>query len=204
MSGGESSSGVDNLGVDAGGGRGPVHVGRRRAIGWVLLGLLVAGCGWIRFVGLSERGLFGSDVVYYTNLAERWVEGDRVYSLGGRRAVYRPAVLGLFAASFEVLGVEDDSIKRLNAAVDTVNVTLVFLVVWGLAGRFWPAWTSALVYGLAPLAIFVARLELTHAISTFFMLLTVAAALAWRRTLDGGRPWRRRAALAAVGVASAL
>ncbi|MEO1366739.1 MAG: hypothetical protein AAFX50_06150, partial [Acidobacteriota bacterium] len=204
MSGGESSSGADVAGVDARGDRGPGVVRRRRAARWALLALVVLGCGWIRFVGLAERGLFGSDVVYYTNLAERWVEGDRVYSLGGRRAVYRPAVLGLFAASFGVLGVEDDSIKRLNAAVDTANVILVSLVVWGLAGRFWPAWTSALVYGLAPLAIFVARLELTHAISTFFMLLTAAAALVWRRTLDGGRPWRRRAALTAAGMASAL
>ncbi|MEO1087001.1 MAG: hypothetical protein AAFY88_22425, partial [Acidobacteriota bacterium] len=133
-----------------------------------------------------------------------WVEGDRVYSLGGRRAVYRPAVLGLFAASFGLLGVEDDSIKALNAAVDTANVLLVFAVVLGLARRFWLAWGSALAYGLAPLAIFVARLELTHSISTFFLLLTVAAALGWHRLLDGGAKWLRRNALAAVGGASAL
>ncbi|MEM1179408.1 MAG: hypothetical protein AAGM22_13745 [Acidobacteriota bacterium] len=217
MSGGESSSGPVDPGtireVPAGEALGPAPgearsrpewftVDRRVAAGALLL--LVLACGWVRFTGLSERGLFGSDVVYYTNLAERWTEGDRVYSLAGRRAVYRPAVLGLFAASLEVLGFEDDSIKRLNAGLDTVNVLLVFALTFGLGRRFWPAWSAALVYGLAPLVIYVSRLELTHTISTFFVSLACLLALVWRQSLHGSPGWRRGASAAAAGLASAL
>lgn len=166
--------------------------------------LLAAFAG--RFWQLDERGLYGSDVVYYTHLAQLWSEGERVYSLGGRRAVYRPVVLWLFAASIDLLGFEDSSIKKLNAGLDGLNVVLVFALAWLIARaagrhRIWAATASAVLYAALPLAIYVSRTELTHTISTFFTLLMVLLAALWFGFRQS--PWRGRALLAGSGLAAA-
>ncbi|MCG8459488.1 MAG: glycosyltransferase family 39 protein [Holophagales bacterium] len=155
----------------------------------------------MRFLQLNERGLTGSDTVYYTSLALRWADGDLDTSIGSGPRVSRPVVLAAFAGAMVLFGPDDDSIKRLNGLLEVGNVGLVALLASWIWRRRAVTLATAVLYSWAPLAIWASRQELTHTLSTFFVLSAVVLVVAAQRT--NGRN-RRRVALLASGSALAL
>lgn len=146
----------------------------RAAIPFFLLTVLLLSAVFLRFYKLDEKGLSGSDSVYYTTIAEAWSQGNISYQVGSSTRVYRPVVFAFFAAAFTIFGHNDSAIKRMNASVDTINIGLVFLICYLLAPRnVWPAFASALLYAFLPLALFFARIELVHVTSGLMVLLSV-------------------------------
>ncbi len=160
--------------------------------------LLILFSAFLRFYKLDQKGLDGSDTIYYTNIAKAWSEGTPRYGLPEGRSAYRPAVFYLFGASIRLLGYHDYSIKMLNALADTGNVLLVFLITRLVSGgNAWAPIAAALAYCCLPTAIFLSRIELTHTLSCFFALFSVLVFLV---SCHVKHIWRSRLLLALSGV----
>ncbi|MCU0305524.1 MAG: hypothetical protein MUC56_15830 [Thermoanaerobaculales bacterium] len=176
----------------------------RSADAWILalvLAAVLAG-GALRLTGIADIGLRGSDNTTYTNIALRWLEGDRVMCIADTHVMYRPVVYALYAAAIRVLGPTDWSIKALNASLDTVNILLVFLLAAIVSRRDLRAsGSAAVIYALLPYPILISRSELTHTVSTTTMLgAMILVALALR----AARPGRRLILAALAGVATGV
>jgi len=148
---------------------------------------------FLRFHNIDGPGVWGSDAVYYTEIAKSWSEGDFVYQIGTYQVetvqrVCRPATFALFAAAIRVFGFHDYSIKMINAIMDSINILLVFAVCYLLADkRAWPALAAAGMYAFFPPAIYMSRGELTHTSSTFMVLLSFFAFTLYCRAEEGGK-----------------
>ena len=163
-----------------------------------LLATVVLPGALLRFYQLDQRGLDGSDNIYYVSIAESWSRGQPIFQIGNSVFVYRPLVHYLYGASLNVLGVNDTSIKLLNAAVDSLNILLLFMLCLLLArGSPWPAYAAATIYAFSPIAIEMARIELTHVISTLMVLL---AALSFGLHHISPGIWSGRLLVALAGV----
>ncbi len=166
--------------------------GARAAV--VLLILLSV---FLRFYKLDQKGLDGSDTIYYTNIAKAWSEGTPRYGLPEGRSVYRPVVFYLFGTSIKLLGYNDYAIKMVNALADTGNVLLVFFITRLVsAGNPWAPFAASLVHCCLPMALFLSRIELTHTLSCFFALLSFFVFLTSCRERH---IWRSRLLLALAG-----
>jgi hypothetical protein len=160
--------------------RGGRRAGSRWAVG-IALAVLLAGA-FLRLDGLDRIGLKGSDNTYYTNMALLWSTGERVYSIGGGPDLYqRPVAFFVNELAVRLLGFNDTSIKLVNAALDTVNIVLVFLLAYILSRRDLVAASSAaILYGLLPFTILIARSELTHVLSaTTILTAMILVSLSW-------------------------
>ena len=147
---------------------------RIELIGVVIAILLVIFGVFLRFHALDERGIDGSDAVYYTSIAEEWARGNIAYQIGDGNNVYRPVVFFFFTAALKLFGHTDYAIKTMNAAIDSANIFLVFAIGASLVRRSrWPAYSAAVIYACLPTAIHMSRVELTHVLSTFFVLLSL-------------------------------
>ena len=141
--------------------------------GAVFLSLLVAIFSgvFLRFENLTNNGTLGSDTVYYTNIAKAWTEGNFVYQIADGRLAYRPVAYLLYAASIEMLGFHDWTLKVVNATVDSLNIGLIFVLCYLLSRRdVWLSLICATSYALLPGAILLSRIELVHVLSTFMVL----------------------------------
>lgn len=143
----------------------------------IVLLLLASAALFIRTAGLQATGVGGNDTILYYSLAEQWLEGNPVYRIGNSVEVFRPVLLAYNALSLKLLGHSDYAIKLANAVVDSLNVLLVAFVAWLLSRRLLVCLASALAYTLLPLAIWAARQELPHTLSTFFVLLALVSTL---------------------------
>ncbi len=135
----------------------------------------------LRLIGLDRIGLEGSDNTYYTNIAQRWSEGDRVNAIGDNQPLYRPVVYAVFGVAVRLLGFDDASIKTANAAIDVGNILLVFLLAFILSRRnSRVALSAAIVYSLLPFTILISRSEQTHILSTTTVLTAmILISLSW-------------------------
>ncbi|MEM6797343.1 MAG: hypothetical protein AAF725_25460, partial [Acidobacteriota bacterium] len=182
----------------------PARAARSRALAaGAVLALLFLLAAWIRFGGLTERGLYGSDTVYYTQIARSWSEGDFVYGVGERRATHRPVVFALFGAALAVFGHHDAAIPWLTAGLDCLNILLVFALFRLLEpARPWLAAWGAGLYAFLPFAVYQSRIELTHTLSTTATLLSVTLFL--RALGASSSPGLQAARLAACGAATGV
>lgn len=175
---------------------------RRPIAIWIALGVIVLSGAFLRFSGITDLGLQGSDNTYYTNIAKNWSEGDRVYCIGENWTLYRPVVYRVFGLALNLFGFDDSSIKIANAAFDTVNIGLVFLLAFLLSRRSpWVAPAAAAVYGLLPFTILISRSEQTHILSTTAVLTaSILVVMSWTAETRAGR----MALLALSGLATGL
>ncbi len=149
--------------------------------GAVILALAVLPAVGVRWYGLEQVGVGGSDTILYFALAEAWSRGDLVFAIGDSGEVFRPVLLAFNALALTTFGHQDYAIKLANCLVDVLNMLLVAVLAWQVAGRRTVAVASALTYGLLPIAIWAARQELPHTLST--ALVTLACLLACRAVL---------------------
>ena len=156
----------------------------------------------IRWDGLFAIGLGGNDTILYYSLAERWLQGDFVFRIGDSIAVYRPVLLGFNALALKVFGHADHAIKLANVMLDAVNLLLLARLAWLLSRRRAVVLACAASYAIMPLAIWSARQELAHTLSTFFTL--NAFLCIWLAAcVSGGRHRLVYAALAGLCVGAA-
>ena len=127
--------------------------------------------GFFRFVGLTEVGIGGNDTIYYYTLAEYWSRGHFVFSIGDSVKVSRPVLLSFNTAALQLLGHTDYAIKWANAGIDTLNIVLVGLLAWLSSRRWRVTIAAATVYAATPMALWAARIELPHVLSTTCVLL---------------------------------
>jgi len=139
--------------------------------------LFLAAVG-VRAFGLPDIGVGGNDTILYYTLAEQWLKGNYVFRIGDSVPLFRPVSLAFNAVALQLFGHTDYAIKLANALVDGCNLLLVASLAWLLSGRAIVAFCSALTYALLPVAIWAARGELPHTLSTFFTLTAMVLALA--------------------------
>jgi hypothetical protein len=172
--------------------------------GAVFLSLLVAILSgvFLRFENLTKNGTWGSDTIYYTNIAKAWTEGDFVYQIADEMLAYRPVVYLLYAASIKMLGFQDWTLKVVNATVDSLNIGLVFVLCYLLSRRdVWLSLICATSYALLPGAILLARGELVHVLSTFMVL---TCTILFVRAFQSQSARRRSILLLLSGIACGL
>lgn len=160
--------------------------------------LIAAVSVFARFYRIDAVGLDGSDTIYYYSIAREWASGNYVYSIADGIEVFRPTVHLIFSIGHQLLGPTDYAIKVVNATVDVANLMLVVALGF-LVSRRWPvALASGLAYGLLPMAVYLARTELVHVISTFFVLSSAVSLLLARQFVNS------TLALAALGSSGML
>jgi len=148
---------------------------------WVLaLACIVAGALYLRLFGLTAIGVGGNDTILYYTLAEQWLKGNFVYRIGESVQVFRPVLLGFNALALKVFGHSDYAIKLANTLLDVGNLLLLSLLAWLISRRRVVVLASAGCYALLPIAVWSARQELPHTLSTFFSL--SAYLLVWQAT----------------------
>jgi len=180
------------------------HWVQKALAGAVFLSLLVAILSgvFLRFENLTENGTWGSDTIYYTNIAKAWTEGDFVYQIADEMLAYRPVVYLLYAASIKMLGFQDWTLKVVNATVDSLNIGLVFVLCYLLSRRdVWLSLICATSYALLPGAILLARGELVHVLSTFMVL---TCTILFVRAFQSQSARRRSILLLLSGIACGL
>jgi len=170
---------------------------------WVLaLASIAAGALYLRLFGITTGGVGGNDTILYYTLAEQWLKGNFVYRIGESVQVSRPVLLGFNALALKVLGHSDYAIKLANTLLDVVNLLLLSLLAWLISRRRVVVLASAAGYALLPIAIWSARQELPHTLSTFFSL--SAYLLVWQATCGRrGRHGHISALLAGLCVGAA-
>lgn len=143
----------------------------------------------LRLINLTDAGLGGNDTILYYSLAEHWLAGERVYQIGNSMLVFRPVLLAFNALALELFGHTDYAIKVANALLDSLNILLVATLAWAISKRFSVVLVSAIIYAMLPMAIWAARLELPHTLSTFLCLLSyisiyfaATSTVKWRRS----------------------
>jgi 4-amino-4-deoxy-L-arabinose transferase-like glycosyltransferase len=163
----------------------------------LLLAVVLLG-GLFRFYKIDERGLDGSDSVFYTSIAKAWSEGDRIYQVADHLFIYRPVVYFLHGVGISLLGFTDTSIKLVNATADVISIALIFVIGLRLSQKDpWPAFAAALIYACSPIAIEMSRVELTHTLSTLLVLLAMLFFM-FHYAVSG--IWRSRVHLGLAGI----
>lgn len=157
---------------------------------------------FLRFHNIEERGLDGSDNVYYTNISKAWTEGDFIYQVADETFVYRPVTFLVYAAAIKLFGYHDSSIKKINAFLDSLNVLLIFLICSFLVrDSLLPAFSASILYGFLPTAILMARTELPHVLSGLMVLLAFYTFLLYFTSTSA---WRKRFLLILSGILTGL
>lgn len=128
----------------------------------------------LRLYGINAIGIGGNDTILYFSLAEQWLQGNFVFRIGDSTAVLRPVLLGFNALALQVFGHSDDAIKLASVLLDVVNLLLCALLAWLVSCRHVVVLACAASYAFLPLAIWAARQELPHTLSTFFVLVSCA------------------------------
>ncbi|MEE9596003.1 MAG: hypothetical protein V3V96_04420 [Acidiferrobacterales bacterium] len=154
-------------------------------VSYCFLFLLIAAVSvFARFYRIDAVGFDGSDTIYYYSIAREWASGNYVYSIADGINVFRPTVHLIFSLAHQLFGPTDYAIKVVNSTVDVANLMLVVTLGF-LVSRRWPvALASGLTYGLLPMAVVLARIELAHVISTFFVLASAVSLLLARQFVN--------------------
>lgn len=152
----------------------------------------------LRLTGITAIGVGGSDTILYYTLAESWNRGEFTYQIGDSTAIFRPVLLAFNGWSLSLFGHTDAAIKLANVSVDALNILLVAALAWTISRRTAVVLASVVTYAFLPIAIWSARQELPHTLSTLFALL---CALPVATAIVTDTPRRRTALMALAGLA---
>ena len=152
----------------------------------------------LRLTGITAIGVGGSDTILYYTLAESWNRGELTYQIGDSTAIFRPVLLAFNGWSLSLFGHTDAAIKLANVSVDALNILLVAALAWTISRRTAVVLASVVTYAFLPIAIWSARQELPHTLSTLFALL---CALPVATAIVTDTPRRRTALMALAGLA---
>lgn len=136
----------------------------------VALAAIVVVAWVVRWDGLDAIGVGGNDTILYYSLAEQWLQGNFVFRIGDSIEVCRPVLLAFNALALQIFDHTDDAIKRANSLLDLANLLVLSRLAWMLSRRRAVVLACAASYAIMPLAVWSARQELAHTISTFFSL----------------------------------
>lgn len=149
----------------------------------ILFLLVVLGFGgWLRFHKIDQQGIQGIDDVKYVEEALRWSSGATPKYINGH--FYRPMSYFLQGMAMRVFGKTDYAIKILHGLMDLFSITLIFCITARLTRSGWPALAAAYVYAALPKVVQLARQELLHAESTFFVLWSVLFYVVYRQNAE--------------------
>lgn len=138
----------------------------------ILIFLILFGI-FLRFFKITEMGVYGSDNLFYINIAKAWSEGNFVYQIAGGRPVFRPVIYCIYAGAIHIFGFHDYSIKMMNVFIDSLSIFLMMFISYRLSDRnLWASLSAGIIYALLPIAITYSRIELTHTISAFMVLMS--------------------------------
>lgn len=97
---------------------------------FLILTVLIVFAFYVRLHDIEVPGLTGSDVVFYTTIAESWKDGQPIYSVGAFPTVYRPVFYWLMAASFKLFGHHDTAVKLFHFFISILNVLLATAILY--------------------------------------------------------------------------
>jgi len=163
---------------------------------WGLFGLVLGLGAYLRWRLLPQSVMDGFDVWTYARISCEWAQG----LVAPEGTWSKPGYMLLGAAASKLLGCRDEALPMLSAALDTLNVALVFGAA-RLAGlSFLPACLAMLLYAVCPAMVLEARDGLPHISSITFVLTSYCLLLLGTR-LAPGRVAARRLALLLGGLA---
>jgi hypothetical protein len=143
---------------------------------------------WLRFRQITSIGMSGSDNFWYWTVGRMWSDGIMCFQVTEGLAFFRPVTFALDAAAFVLFGEHDWTIKALNASLDVLSVAMIILVASKLLGDRWLGLAIGLLCAINPALIRMARMELVHTQSLFFLVLLYFALLALLGRPRGPRP----------------
>ncbi|WP_243311740.1 hypothetical protein [Fundidesulfovibrio agrisoli] len=163
---------------------------------WGLFGLVLGLGAYLRWKLLPQSVMDGFDVWTYARISCEWAQG----LIAPEGTWSKPGYMLLGAAASKLLGCGEATLPMLSAALDTLNVALVFLAA-RLAGlSCLPACLAMLFYACCPAMVLEARDGLPH-ISSITFVLTSYCLLLRGALLAPGRVAARYLALLLAGVA---
>ena len=125
---------------------------------------------WVRFDGITQQGIFWGDSFSYLKEAKLWATGQTPRFMGN---FYRPVTYFWQGLSIRIFGYNDYSVKLLHCTMDMISILLIFLTATILARDLWVGVVSSLMYAFLPGVVRLARWEMPHVESTFFVLLAL-------------------------------
>lgn len=147
-----------------------------------LAALALAALTWLAFGGAVRNGFvaFDDDRYVYENppVAQglTWA-GARWAFTTGTEANWHPLTWLSHMADVSVHGLDPAGHHVTNLLLHAANAVLLFLVLRGLTGRFWPAWLAAALWAVHPLrtesVVWIS--ERKDVLSAFFGLLALGA-----------------------------
>lgn len=149
---------------------------RRRGFVLLILAIFIALGAYLRFNGLKTRGMAGVDTYQYLEIVRHWARGDLVFNDNPRdeHQYFRPVFYATYWAALKIFGWHDWSMRAMLATLDIGTALFVFTILWRMTGAVATAALSgAAVYALCPVAIAFTRHELVHALSSFWVVLTL-------------------------------
>lgn len=164
---------------------------RRSARRTGLAALALAALTWLAFGGAIDNGFvaFDDDRYVYENppVAQGLAPaGIRWAFTTGTEANWHPLTWLSHMADVELYGLDPAGHHFTNLLLHAANAILLFLVLRGLTGRFWPAWLAAALWAVHPLrtesVVWIS--ERKDVLSTFFGLLALGA---YARSAPRGR-----------------
>lgn len=140
------------------------------------MSVIIILAAYIYFLKITTLGIWGADNFEYWGWGYRWAHGE--YGLFG---FYRPVVSLLYSLAFKTIGINDYSIKILNAILGINNILLSFLIA-SLISRSWHVGVAvSIVYVFSPSMIYIVKHEMVHTMSGFFLLLSTLAFILFYR-----------------------
>ncbi|WP_243438929.1 hypothetical protein [Fundidesulfovibrio soli] len=163
---------------------------------WALFAAVLGLGANLRWKLLPQSVMDGFDVWTYARISCEWAQG----LIAPEGAWSKPAYMLLGAGASRLLGCGDATLPMLSAALDTLNMALVFGAA-RLAGlSFLPAGLAMLLYACCPAMVLQARDGLPHISSITFVLTSYCLLLRSTR-LAPGRVAARYLALLSGGFA---
>ncbi len=127
----------------------------------------------VRFDHIAETGISGNDNWEYVENAVQWAQGNHTFRLVGAWEFYRPATYLMNGLAIRALGANDASLKLLNASLDLLNLSLVFVIAALLSRNRWVGVGTLILCAFLPVMIDSCRSEMPHTGSETFVLLSL-------------------------------
>ncbi len=126
---------------------------------------------YYRFDEITRQGISEGDTIGYYAIAKNWAAGNRTDFWGDN--FYRPVVYELNAIALRWFGDNDYSIKVMNGIFDVGSIALMILLGRHLSGKTIAGVAAALVFAMMPYGIELCRSGMPHALSGFFVVLSL-------------------------------
>ena len=163
----------------------------KKYIPLVLLLLVLILAAIVRFEDIANQGMNKGDSFDYLSEAKTWADGSPEFMSEPdypEGKFYRPVSFALQGLAVSIWGYNDYSIKILHASFDLINIIMIFILAVIVTRGYWIGFISSLLYAFNPKIIYLARMEMVHVESTFFLLLTtIIFILAWNNEISNLR-----------------